>query len=211
MTFMTWKWNCENWVLIYNKKMVPLNLWVCIWSKTLRQDLNRWNILGLFNVLLRQSSWMIACQMVNLCFKKLIPCSRMRMVNQQVGCSSTVVVYVCSYICLDILVQMLPFLWIFVPGTYLFLNSIINWHWRSWRVTLIRQRIVVWYWILIMMCVKWTHTQMPIFLGCMDMRILIILNVLRYLPDLSSGLWIVLFCGFQSYKPRLIYRLWRHK
>ena len=141
--------------------------------------------MGLFNVLLRQSSWMIACQMVNLCFKKLIPCSRMRMVNQQVGCSSTVVVYVCSYICLDILVQMLPFLWIAITGTSLVLNDLNNWHWRNWGVNWSRKRIMVWYLTLILICVKCMHNPMPIFLGCMDMGILLVLHVLRAVPTLS--------------------------
>ena len=191
--------------------MTTLAFWVWIWSKNLRQKLYRWNTLGLFSVSLKQSAWMMACKRVNLSLQRLSPQSRMRMVNQWVGCSATEVLQGLSLYCKGITFQILPLLWIDVSGTCLVRNTLSNWHWRYCCVTWSRQRIVVWYWILIMMCVKWMNTQMPIFLECMDMRSLMILHVLIYVPALSSRLNISLFCGFQSYRPIMIYQLWSQK
>ena len=50
-----------------------------------------------------------------------------------------------------------------------------------------------------MMCVKWTQNQMPLFMGCIYIRSLMILHVLIYILDLSYHLWIVLFCGLSCF------------
>ena len=43
--------------------------------------------------------------------------------------------------------------------------------------------------------------------GCMDTSNILILHMLRVVPYLSSRFLIVLFCGFQSYRLRLLSRL----
>ena len=159
---MIWKWTFENWVLTWNNNIMPLYLCVCLWSKTLRQDFYIWNSLGLFNMLLMQSAWMMKCKRVNSRLQRLNPWSRTRMLNQWVGCSATAALWGCSYICMVIIFQMLTFSWIDSTGTCLFLKDLTNFYWRDWRMTWSRRRIVVWYWILIMMCAKLTHTSMKI-------------------------------------------------
>ena len=42
------------------------------------------------------------------------------------------------------------------------------------------------------------------FLGCVEIRSLLVLHVIRFVPALSLHLHIVLFCGFKSYRPRLL-------
>ena len=48
------------------------------------------------------------------------------------------------------------------------------------------------------------------FEGCIDMRILLILYVLRSTPYLSSHLCIVLFLWFKSYRLVMLSQLWSH-
>ena len=69
--------------------MMPLDLWAILWIKTLIQDFYIRNILVLFNVLLRQSDWMMARKRVHLRLYGIITGLRTIMVNHPVGFLAT--------------------------------------------------------------------------------------------------------------------------